>query len=300
MRGVPPAEAHLAIREGDQPAVRDADAMGVRAEVAERVLGSAEGTLGVDDPVVTEQDSEPCSEAAWFRERCEVAVELQLAFTERRLETGEELAAEDASEHLDRKEEGAARADPAGVIRCQSASGDDAVNMGMVLQTLVPGMEHAEEADLRAQMPRIACDLEQRGGTGSKEQAIDHLLVLQCKRSQFTRHREDRVDVAGRQQLPLSLLEPADAGVALTLRAVPVAARVVGDGRVSAAEALVAVAAESGRPATRDRDQHLLMLAVDPSAAAFDEALSGVANDVGHLHRRPAQALRMASPPAPS
>ncbi|MBB5060499.1 hypothetical protein HDF16_005235 [Granulicella aggregans] len=26
-------------------------------------------------------------------------------------------------------------------------------------------MEHAEEADLRAQMPRIACDLEQRGGT---------------------------------------------------------------------------------------------------------------------------------------
>ena len=108
MRGVSPAEADLAIREGDQPAVRDADAMGVRAEIAESVLGSAEGPLGVDDPVVTEQDSEPCGEAAWFRERCEVAVELKLAFAERCLETGEELAAEDASEHLDRKEEGAA------------------------------------------------------------------------------------------------------------------------------------------------------------------------------------------------
>ena len=45
VRGVSPAEADLAICEGDQPAVRDADAMGVSAEIAERVLGSAEGTL---------------------------------------------------------------------------------------------------------------------------------------------------------------------------------------------------------------------------------------------------------------
>ena len=61
------------------------------------------------------------------------------------------------------------------------------------------------------------------------------------------------MDVAGRQQLPLTLLEPADPGVALALRAVPVAARVVGDARISAAGALVAMAAESGGAATRDR-----------------------------------------------
>ena len=40
--------------------------------------------------------------------------------------------------------------------------------------------------------------------------------------------------------------------------------------------------------------QHLLMLAVDPLAAALDETLSGVTNDVGHLQRRLAQALRIA------
>jgi hypothetical protein len=51
-------------------------AMGVSAEVAQRVLGSAEGPLGIDDPVVTEQNSEPCGKASWFRERCKVAVEL--------------------------------------------------------------------------------------------------------------------------------------------------------------------------------------------------------------------------------
>jgi len=69
---------------------------------------------------------------------------------------------------------------------------------------------------------------------------------------------------------------------------------------VSAAGALVAMAAESSRAAARDRRQHLLMLAVDPSAAAFYEALPGIANDVGHLHGGAAQALREASPPAPS
>ncbi len=110
------------------------------------------------------------------------------------------------------------------MIRCKPAGGDHAVDMRMMLQALVPGMEHAEEAELRTQVSRIACDLEQRGGTGSEQQTIDHLLVLKCKRSQLTRHREHRVNVAGRQQLPLALLEPADAGVALALRAVPVAA----------------------------------------------------------------------------
>src|ERR1700685_3575545 len=62
--GVPPAEADLAFGEGDEPAVGDAGAMGVGAEIAEGMFGSAEGTLGVDDPVVTEQDPEPGGEAA--------------------------------------------------------------------------------------------------------------------------------------------------------------------------------------------------------------------------------------------
>ena len=93
------------------------------------------------------------------------------------------------------------------MIRCQSASSDHAVNVRMMLQPLVPGVEHAEEADLRTEVSRIACDLKQRGGTGTEQQAIDQPLVLQRKRSQFTRHREDRMDVAGRQQLALALLE---------------------------------------------------------------------------------------------
>src|SRR6266851_2845396 len=104
------------------------------------------------------------------------------------------------------------------------------------------------------------------------------------------------MDVARRQQLAFTLLEPADAGVALASWAVPVATRVLGDGRVSAAGTSVTMTAERSSAATRDGQQYLLVLPVDPLAAAFHVALPRIANDVGHLQRGPTQALRGASP----
>jgi len=178
MSGVTPAEADLVIRQGDQSAVGDADAVSVCAEIAQGMFRSAERPLGVDDPVVMEQDSEPGGEATWLGERCELTMELELAFSERSPQAGDELAAEDTSEHLDWKKEETARRDPTGVIWCEPAGSDHAVDMGMVLQPLIPGVEHAKEADLSSKVSVIACDLEQRGGTGAEQQAIDQPLVL--------------------------------------------------------------------------------------------------------------------------
>lgn len=66
---------------------------------------SSEGRLGIDDPVVAEQASEPCGEDPWFRKWREVAVELKLAFLESALQSGDELAAKNPVEHLDRQKE---------------------------------------------------------------------------------------------------------------------------------------------------------------------------------------------------
>jgi len=241
---------------------------------------------------VTEQASEPSSEAAWLGQRCEMAVEMEVAIVERSLQPCEELAAEDAAEHLDGKEERPARSDPACVVRSEAAGGDHAVDMWMVLEALVPGVEHAEEADLCAEVPWVTSNLLQRRGAGVEEKAVDHSLVLKCQRSQFTRQREHGVDVARRQQLWFALLKPAQASVALASRAMPVAARVIGDGGISATGALIAVAAERGGAATYDRLQHLQVLTVDPAMTAFSESRSSAANDVGHLQRGAAQALR--------
>ena len=93
------------------------------------------------------------------------------------------------------------------------------------------------------------------------------------------------MDVERGQEFPLARLEPASARVALAARAVPVSARVVGDGScMSAAGAAIAMSAQRGSAAARDSQQHLLVLPVDPPATVFKERLSSTADDVGHLH----------------
>ena len=169
--------------------------------------------------------------------------------------------------------------------------------MRMKLQALVPAMEHAEETDLGTEMPWIAGDFKQSLCTGVEEQVVDEPLVLQCEGSQFPRQREDGMYVASGQKLAFARLEPASARVALTPRAVPVSAGVVGDpGRMSAAGAAVAMSAQRGGSAARDGQQHLLVLPVDPLAAAFHKCLSSTANNVGHLHERPVVQLCLLPP----
>ena len=174
-------------------------------------------------------------------ERGESPVELDLGFVESMLECGDELTAEHTAEYFDGKKEGVVGGDPAAVVGSESTSGDYAVNMRMMLQSLIPGMEHAEEADLCAQVPGIASDLQQGFCAGVKQQAVDQTLVLQCEGSKFPRECEDDVDIVSGQQFPFPCLEPAQACVALTLGTMPVATRVVRDGGVSAVGALIAM-----------------------------------------------------------
>jgi len=65
---------------------------------------------------------------------------------------------------------------------------------------------------------------------------------------------------------------------------------------MSAAGAAIAMPTQRGGAATRDGQQHLLMLPVDPPAAVFDKCLSSTANNVGHLHQRPAHELCLDPP----
>ena len=168
------------------------------------------------------------------------------------------------------------------------AGRNDAVDVRMKLQALVPAVQHAEEADLGTEMPWITSDFKQSLSTGMEQQVVYQPLVLQGERGQFPRQSEHGMDVASGQQFSLTRLEPALARVALAFWAMPVSTRVVGDlGRMSAACATIAMPAERGRAAAHDGQQHLAVLPVDPPAAAFDKSLSSTANNVGHLHEWP-------------
>jgi hypothetical protein len=130
VRGVSPTEGDVALLKGDESAVGDGDAVGVATEIAQRVFRSAEGRLGIDYLVVAEQRSKPCGEEARLRQWCEVAVEREPVLVEGALQSGDELAAKDPSEHLDRQKEPVARRDPAHVIGSEAACGSNAVDVG--------------------------------------------------------------------------------------------------------------------------------------------------------------------------
>src|SRR5260370_39152672 len=132
--------------------------------------------------------------------------------------------------------------------------------MRVKFEFLTPGMQHAEEADLRTEMSRIASDFEKGFRTGAKQKVVNDLLVLQRQWCQLTRQGEDHMDVACREKPLATRCEPAVASPGLTLRAVPVAARVGGDDAMSTARAFIERAAERGSAAPPNGHQHVHVL----------------------------------------
>src|SRR5215469_17268953 len=59
---VSPAERNAPIVAGDEPMVRNGDAVGVSSQVAEDVFRAAEGRLRVDHPVSSEQSPQEAAE----------------------------------------------------------------------------------------------------------------------------------------------------------------------------------------------------------------------------------------------
>src|SRR5260370_42031383 len=150
-------------------------------------------------------------------------------------------------------------------------------------------MQHTEEADLRAQVFRIATDLEKCFCTGAEQQIVDDFLVLQSQWSKLRRKCEDHMDVARREELSSTCGDPAFPGRGLTLRAVSIAAAVVGDGgTMPAAGALIEMTAECSGTTPRDGQQHFDVLPAEPLAISFEEASSCAADEIGHLEGRPA------------
>ena len=149
-------------------------------------------------------------------------MKVELAIMKGTLERVVELAAKDATEHLDGKKEIVAWFDPAGVIDRQAAGGHHAMYMRVKFEFLTPGMQHAEEANLCAKMFGIAGDFEKGFRTGAEQEIVEDLLVLQDQRSQMTRKREDHMHVLRPKKFPATLFQPTFVSSCLTLRAVPI------------------------------------------------------------------------------
>ncbi len=90
----------------------------------------------------------------------------------------------------------------------------------------------------------------------------------------MTRKRKDHMDVGRREKFSATFFQPTFASTCLTLRAVPISARVVGDGAMSTAAAFIEMTAERGSTTARNGQEHFDMLPGDPLTASFDEGIS--------------------------
>src|SRR5882724_9423945 len=154
------------------------------------------------------------------------------------------------------------------------------MDMGMEPELLIPGMQHGEEAQFRAEVPRIASDFEKCFCTGAEQQIVNDFLVLQSQCGELRRKCEDHMDVARREKFSLTCGDPAFPSRGLTLRAMPISAGVVRDGG--------AMPAACGGATARNGQQHFDVLPAEPLAISFDEGSSRAADEIGHLEGRPA------------
>ena len=103
-------------------------------------------------------------------------MKVELAILKGALERLVELATKDSAEHLDGKKEVVACLDPARAIGRQPAGGNDAMDMRVSFEFLIPGVQHAEETDFCTEAFGIASDFQKGFRTGTKQEIVEDLL----------------------------------------------------------------------------------------------------------------------------
>jgi hypothetical protein len=120
-------------------------------------------------------------------------------------------------------------------------------------------VEHGGDTDASAEMFGIGGDRENGLARCLEQQIVDHRFILISEVSDRRRQREDDVEVSHRQELGLALGEPLLCCCGLAFVAMPIAARVICDPRITAVLVLAAfnMATERSRAAALDRTHHL-------------------------------------------
>ena len=200
-------------------------------------------------------------------------------------EQAQNLAPEQAPEHVDVHEEVRLGRDPSRPILGQPATRHDHVHVRMMRHRRAPGMQHSGDADAGAEVLGIGGDLQRGLGRGLHQQAVDHALVLVGDVAQLGRQRVDDVEVRHGQQLGLACFEPLARGRPLAPRTMPVTATVVGDDRVAAGVVLAArnMAAERRGAAALDGRHHFQLAKAHVAAVGVTPSGTVVAEDIRNL-----------------
>ena len=143
------------------------------------------------------------------------------------------------------------------------------------------------EPDAGAEVLGVGGDGDQGLGGDFEQQVIDDRLVLIGDVGDRSRQGEDNMEIGHGQQFGLAVGEPLLGSRGLALRAVPVAAGVVGDAGLATILAAFDMTAQRRRSAALDRRHDLQLAKAHMAGMGRTPNRPTVAEDVRHLDRRP-------------
>lgn len=160
--------------------------------------------------------------------------------------------------------------------------------MRMEQQILPPGMQDGNDADLSTEAFGIRRYFQQRGGSGGEQQIVKTARVFERQHVQLVRNTEDDMEVCRRQDFLFAGSQPALACLRLALRAMPVPARVIGNGLMTALRTRIEMAAHGCRATVLDGTEDFQLLKAEARSVSVEKAVALRAKDVGHLQGGPA------------
>jgi hypothetical protein len=171
-------------------------------------------------------------------------------------------------------------------VAVESAAGNQAVNVGVVLQGPGPGVQNSQDADLSADIARVPGQLLEGLGCRTHKDGIEEVLVLANHASQGLWQGKDDVEVGYGEQLLRTLCQPDFEVLSMTLGAVAIAARVIGVALVATAVTLVEVTAELSGATGDQSPDHALMPLGHGGSMRIQIGRPVSAQDVGDLQHR--------------
>jgi len=145
-----PPEGHLAIGTGKEPPIRNGHAMCVAGQGAEDALRPGQWRLGIDHPLRLLQGREEVAPGRGRLPALALPLQAEALLDGRLPQRGQEGAAKEATEDAYREEETFGTREPGGAVQCQATRRNEAMEMGMMVQGLTPGMQDREKPDLSA------------------------------------------------------------------------------------------------------------------------------------------------------
>ena len=155
-----------------------------------------------------------------------MSTELEFAVLEGSAQMNQKPLTEESAENLHWKEERFPARDPARLIGAESATGHHAMNVGMNMQILTPGVQHGQKADCRPQPLGIRRNGKQGLADCAEEDAIDRPGILQRHAADLRGDSEHHVKILDGQQFGFAVGQPLSTNAGLTLGAIAIAAGV--------------------------------------------------------------------------